>query len=307
MADEVKHKDTVRHVSEDERFKFIGFEVYPGKPKDLFASEAEKAKYVEAIQEKRKRGDVLREDCTLFEERVSWLDRIVLTVASAAIVIALFFPWFSVYHEVQTSTPATEAVEAAPAPTPAPVVPAPAEPAAAQPAATEPGAAAEPAASAPITPSEEVIHGYVARRTVERDYTTLSGLGALISLGGIASVTFSSGLALMLTSLLGIAYILLCLALPAYTVYGLWMLKGTADERALRLKKILRMNWLLLIIFGANLFLSFFGGDYGSAVVQQYDSLGTSYSVGVFIGTLSWGIFVTLAASILVAAKGSEI
>lgn len=299
MADEVKKKDTVRHISEDERFKFIGFEVYPGKPKDLFKSDAERAKLVEAVQEKRKKGDVTRDECTLFDERVSFSDRLVLTIASVAIILALFFPWFTVYNEVVKASPAaTETSVVTPTAPEGSVTP---------PAAPSADAGEATGTTNKISESEEVIHGYVAKRSVQRDYKSLSGFDALISLGSVGSVTFSSGLALMLTSLLGIAFILLCLALPAYTLYGVWMLKGTSDERSVKLKKILRLNWLPLIIFGAAMFFAFFGADYSRPVANTYSSLGDSYGIGVFIGTLSWGIFVTLAASILAAAKGSEI
>ena len=37
MAEEEKKAASNKQkISEDERFRFIGFEVYPGKPKDLF-------------------------------------------------------------------------------------------------------------------------------------------------------------------------------------------------------------------------------------------------------------------------------
>lgn len=334
MAEKVKKQDTPRQVSEDQRFKYIGFEVYPGKPKDLFKNEAERTKLVEAVQEKRKKGEVIREECKLFEERVSWLDRIVLTLASVIIIAALFLPWFAVHNEIveTTSVPeetvaADEAVAAegegifaedAPVGEPVEAEPPGAEEAAGEgavpdepdiaEAVPEPGPdAGEAVGRQQVSGSEEVIHGYVAKKKVYKEYTRVSAIGALASLGSVGSVVFGSGLALMLTSLLVIGYILLCVALPFYTLYGLWMMKGTADERALRLKKILRYNWLLLMIFGAVLFLSFFGGEYSQPVGEAYDSLGDSYGVGVFLGVLSWGMIVTLAASILIAAKGSEI
>ncbi|HQL23907.1 MAG TPA: hypothetical protein PKY95_05760, partial [candidate division Zixibacteria bacterium] len=191
---------------------------------------------------------------------------------------------------------------------------APATPAAAAPAGTTAGETAAPGAPSPssvqseqVSPSEEVISGFIARRQVHREYTRVSGLGALAEIGGAGSVVFSSGLGLMLSGVLIIAFILLCLALPVYTLYNLWAGKGTADEQALQLKRILRYHWALLAIFGLLVFLSFFGGEYGSLAAQKYSSLGDSYGPGVLLGVLSWGLIVALAASILAAAKGAEI
>ena len=42
-----KKNEIKRVISEDERFHYIGFEVFPGKPKDLFESEEEKKNIIE--------------------------------------------------------------------------------------------------------------------------------------------------------------------------------------------------------------------------------------------------------------------
>ena len=34
-------------VSDAQRFRYIGFEVFPGKPKDLFKSDAERQQYID--------------------------------------------------------------------------------------------------------------------------------------------------------------------------------------------------------------------------------------------------------------------
>ncbi len=353
MAEEEKKKDAARQIREDDRFRYIGFEVYPGKPKDLFKSDEEREKYVDALKAKRERGEIIREDCKLTEERVSWTDRIVLTFASIVVIASLFIPWFSIYNEVEETTrvPAAQEQEAVADTTQAlsgsemtsdtlgsaalaaadqepvgepvegEVVGAretaeaegdvggalPGEPDLAE-ISEEPGPqAGEGVASQRVSESEEVIHGYVAKKRYYKEYERVSAIGAVVSLGSIGSVLFSSGIPLVLTTILMLLYLLACIAFPLYTLYGIWGVKGDADAKALQLKKILRLNWLPLVLFTLAIFLSFMGGDYGTAVGEEYSSLGDSYSIGVFLDSLSWGVIITIAATILLAAKGSEI
>ena len=102
-------------------------------------------------------------------------------------------------------------------------------------------------------------------------------------------------------------YTLLCVGLPIYTLYGVYGIKGSADERALKLKRILRFNWLPVVLFAAAFVFSFIGADYSFYAAAFLSSLIASYGKGVFLDSLSWGIFVSLCAFILVAAKGIEI
>ncbi len=345
MADDVKKNDSARRqISDKDRFRYIGFEVFPGKPKDLFKSDAEKQKLIDARREKKKKGEIIREECILFEERVSTFDRIILAIASVVMVASLFVPWFSAYNEIeetvkapaQTAPADTLAASGTMAPadslalmagdtammaaTGATGAAAAAESTAAVPAATTPPteANATPAAAAEEAPaqqgttekvseSEEIIHSYVAHKRYRKEYTRLSGIGVFGALGSVGGVAFSSGVIILLSTVLMILYILLCIALPVLTLYGLFGTKGDADARALQLKKIMRLNWLPLILFAAVLFLSFFGGSYSQPVGESFGSLGSDYSVGVFLDMLSYGVIISLAASILVAAKGSEI
>ena len=46
-------------------------------------------------------------------------------------------------------------------------------------------------------------------------------------------------------------------------------------------------------------------GGYGGEV--PYNSLGDSYSIAAFLGSLSYGVFVSMAMSVLLAVKGIEI
>jgi len=265
-------------IDEKQRYNYIGFEVFPGTPKDLFKNDAEKEKYVDALKTRRQSEDTLREDCKLLEERVSRGERLVLAVASVVVLLALFLPWYSAYKVVRNETPAQTGQTTATG-------------------TTYQGARA----------NEEIITGQVARARVQKAYSQISGLGAFVAIGDIGGKVFSSGLGVILSGLLMLAYGLLCLALPVLNLYTIYGTKGKPDEQALQLKKIMRLNWLPLLLLVAVLMLSFFGGGYGFDAPATFASLGESYSVATVFNTLSWGIFVAMAASLLLAVKGIEI
>ena len=85
-------------------------------------------------------------------------------------------------------------------------------------------------------------------------------------------------------------------------------MKGTSDERALALKKSLKLNWIPVILFIVAAILSFFGAGYGFAnASEMYTSLGNDFGIAALMNSLSWGVFVSLAAFILLAVKGIEI
>ena len=324
-------KSTTKPISDQQRFKYIGFEVFPGKPKDLFKSDAEKKKYVGDVMAKREKGETLRDQCTLLEERVSFIDRLVLTIASVVIIITLFIPWYAAYNEIVEET--TEPAAAVPA---AVVTDSSATgelsgdtllAAAATEGSTdtpqsatavESTADSAQQAASTATPevregviregaAEEVIHGYVAKKKVRKEFARLSGLGSLISIGSVGSYVFSSGGVLVITAIIFMIYTLLCIGAPVYTLYGLYGSKGDPDQRALRLKKMLRVNWIPLILFILALILSFFGAEYGFDSGAMFTSLGNSYGPAAFLGILSWGIILSLSAFVLVAVKGVEI
>ena len=108
---ESKSPQKDKRISEKERYRYIGFEVFPGKPKDLFKSDSEKDKFINGVRAKREKHEVIREQCTLLEDRISAGERILLTVASIVILCAFLLPWYSAYTEVVEEP--TEKVEPA--------------------------------------------------------------------------------------------------------------------------------------------------------------------------------------------------
>jgi hypothetical protein len=336
MADEEKKVVPQERISEKQRFNYIGFEVFPGSPKDLFKSDAEKKKLIEQLHARRGETGV-REHCTLMEERVSFVDRLVLTVACVVIVVTLFLPWYSAYNEVveevtETATTAmtTDSLMADSALTDSAMLAANVGDSAAMLAALNAGEeqAAEGTTELAETPEvtadegtagpetavaqgdhedEELIHGYVAKKKVQREYSKLSGVGSVIALGSVGSLVFSSGGILILTAIILLIYTLGCIGLPLYTLWGLYGTKGSTDDKALQLKRIAKLNWIPVVLLFVALVLSFLGAEYGFDPTVLYASIGSAYGPGVFLGSLSWGLLISLAAFIMLAVKGIEI
>jgi hypothetical protein len=267
MADQDKQPAAHRRITVDDRFRYIGFDVFPGKPGDLFSSDAEKTKLVDNVVAKRSRGERLREQCTLVIERISGAERWLLVTASVVILLSLFMPWFTVYQEkVVVSTPTA-------------------------------------AAAQQDDQRGEVITSVQVRKKVERITETTSGIGSFAAIGTV----FGGGFGLMLTGLLGLLFTLSAILLPIYMLMTLFKQKKLDDQFALQLKRLLRLNWIPVILFVAALLVSFLGGDYGSSAASSYANLGTSYGPGVFISTLSYGLAIAIGAFVLLAVKGIEI
>ena len=100
MEDQKQNKETEVRVPEETRYKYIGFDVYPRKPKRFWKSEEEKRKQLEETKKKRA-GSVLEErDHSLVRAAVfSRVDRLVLTITSFLLTVSLVLPWFSLRGE----------------------------------------------------------------------------------------------------------------------------------------------------------------------------------------------------------------
>lgn len=322
MTDKQKKGSGSSRVSERQRFRYIGFEVFPGQPKDLFRSQAEKKKLEDQLKAKREKGEVVREDCKLLQVRVSHLERFILSLASIVMLAALLLPWYSAYTEIVEDAPADATPEVVVTDSLADTsgVAAMIEeattdevPPAGQEAMADEGegmaddAMADEGAAGGEESRTQVLTSHQVSRQVHKEYAGLTGLGSFAAIGSVGSYVFGSGFILMISGVLMLVFGLLCIVLPLYNLYLIWGVKGDTDIQALKLKKALRLNWLPLVVFVLALVLSFIGADYGFDGKATFTSLGDSYGVGVFLGTISWGMFVAIMTSILVAAKGVEI
>jgi hypothetical protein len=248
-----------------------------------------------------------------------------MAVACLAMIVSLFLPWYSVYNEIEevNQEPATETVadDSLALSDSAQMallemdsitgVAMEAEGTGEEPMATvdeaEAGSGPPEANVVSQSAAEEVIHGYVARKKIYKEYERVSAVGSFALLGSAGSLLFSSGIGLIVVGVIFLIYMLACIASPVYTLYGLFGLKGDADNKALRLKRLLRLNWVPLLLFVVAVFLSFVGADYSFDPAQYYASLGDSFGPGAFFNSMSWGVFVSLGASIMLAVKGIEI
>lgn len=272
MGEQNKQATATGRIAPEERFHYIGFDVFPGKGGDIFKSDAEKASLVDSVVKKRSKGEILREQCSLLMQRVSNTERIVLAGASVIILLALFLPWYSVYNEVVVQ-PTQSTVS------------------------TDQNAGEELITAAQNT-----------KRTRREPPVTLTGIGSLIGIGTVGGAMFSSGFALILIAVIMLAYTLATIAIPIYVLMALFKkTKENADEAALRLKKLLRLAWYPVLLFVAAFILSFVGADYSSGVAASFSSLGTSFGPGAFLGSMSWGLLLTLGGFLILAFKGIEI
>ncbi|MFH1699199.1 MAG: hypothetical protein ABIE07_01315 [Candidatus Zixiibacteriota bacterium] len=326
MTDGDKKKQP--YDSSDERFKYIGFDVFPGKAGDIFKSDEERKSIIEKVMAKfgQSQGEV-RDDCTLLEVRVSNFEKMFLAAVSLILVLAIFLPWFSGYFEiVKTSlvpivTANTAAdVAATEALTDSAVI---AE--AAQKVSdkvetlTDEERAEKVVAQADSTTSiENLLATMTEEGTIPANMTTvtevsydrrsITGIGALISAGTFGSYVFSSGFILILSGILMILFILSCVGMGAYNLYLLFGVKiKDADAFALHLKNTLKYNWIPVLIWLGMLVLSFIGAPYGFDPSDKVAQVGDSYSVMSFIGLTSGGMFVALGAFLILALKGKEI
>jgi hypothetical protein len=100
MAEENKKNEKEDEISEDLRYKYIGFDIFPKKATGFWKDEEEKKKHLEKIKEEKSQGALLARDHSLVKVSVfSKTDKVVLSIASSLLFISLFVPWFSVRGE----------------------------------------------------------------------------------------------------------------------------------------------------------------------------------------------------------------
>ncbi len=287
-------------VSDDLRLRYIGFDVGPKKIPDLFRSPKEQEEYLTHVREKRQRNDILRDTSNFREERISGAEKYTLLGASLIVLISFFLPltpWISGYFETRTEItvggkekPAAEAMTGDSS-----VV---ADDSAATAAASEP---------APEKTGFQSLQVSRKRTRIDKTPFKLSGAQILARIGDVSSDVFSSGIALKLTGILFLVFILLIFGVPLYIMFSVLTIKGDPDTVALKLKKALRLGWYPVILWVVMLLLSFVGADYGFDTTSALKQIGESYSAATFLGLLGSGFYISLAGCILAGSKSVEI
>lgn len=99
MAEADKKRE--KEYDAEDRFKYIGFEVFPGKAGSIFKSDDERQSIVERVRQRFQSSNAdVRDRCTLMEERVSAKEKYLLGFMALLMVFSLFIPWFSGYIPV---------------------------------------------------------------------------------------------------------------------------------------------------------------------------------------------------------------
>jgi len=298
----------------EKRFRYVGFEVHPGKIKDLFKSEAEKEKLVEQVREKRKssRGSRLRDKTTFDVPRLAGYEKIILTITSLLLIVSLFLPWFSGYHEIviEETKPVAEATTVpAAGDSLAEVIPEDSLAMLGQDSLAAPAPVNEEITEAPEAVMEKDERGFASissaqkRKEIRREHQQATAVGSLGYLGDV----FSSGVVLKITGILFLIYMLLCVFGAIYTLYILYGVKGDLDTKALKLKRGMRFAWLPVGIWVFCLILAFFGSSYSFDTSDVMKQIGSSYGVGTYLGILGYGFYLSLAMFIMNAVKAIEI
>jgi hypothetical protein len=100
MAQQTPKNEKEKKLTEDLRFKYIGFEIFPEKAKSFWRSEEEKKEYLEKVKEEGPQAGLLEREHSLVKVSVfSKIDKMVLSFTSFLLAISLFIPWFSARGE----------------------------------------------------------------------------------------------------------------------------------------------------------------------------------------------------------------
>jgi len=79
-------------INSEERYKYIGFEVFGKKTKDFWRNEPEKENYIKRF--KKQLGSIYR-NSVIYSSVLTLVDRIVITLVSLIMIIAPFLTWMS--------------------------------------------------------------------------------------------------------------------------------------------------------------------------------------------------------------------
>lgn len=89
----------------DDIYKFMGFEILPGKVKNFWKSESEKKEFVGRIRARSGKSFTLDRDGSLLSEiSMSLSDRVISLIGGALLIIAFFLPVYSIGQSGQVAS-----------------------------------------------------------------------------------------------------------------------------------------------------------------------------------------------------------
>jgi hypothetical protein len=81
---------------EELRYNYLGFDVVPGKIKEFWASEEEKKQYIEKVRAAAGTSHVIERDFSMVNAKLlNKADRIIISLASALMLLSLFLPYYN--------------------------------------------------------------------------------------------------------------------------------------------------------------------------------------------------------------------
>jgi len=81
---------------DDQRYKYIGFDVYSSRTPRFWKNQEEEKKYLEEVRERKEKGEREERDHSLIAVPVfSPLEKWILIVTSALMILCLLLPWFT--------------------------------------------------------------------------------------------------------------------------------------------------------------------------------------------------------------------
>jgi len=81
---------------EELRYNYLGFDVVPGKLKEFWASEEEKKLYIDKIRATAGTSHTIERDFSMVNASLlNTADRIIISLASALLVLSLFLPYYN--------------------------------------------------------------------------------------------------------------------------------------------------------------------------------------------------------------------
>lgn len=87
----------------EDRYRYIGFDVYPGRIREFWKSDAERTSYLQRVKETAGRFIPLsRANSFVSTSEISLTERIILTISSFLLLAAPFLPWFSFTRGTET-------------------------------------------------------------------------------------------------------------------------------------------------------------------------------------------------------------
>lgn len=81
---------------DDQRYKYIGFDVYSSRAKKFWRNPEEEKLYLEEVKKRKEKGEREERDHSLIAVPVfSPVEKWILTVTSSLMILCLFLPWFT--------------------------------------------------------------------------------------------------------------------------------------------------------------------------------------------------------------------